>query len=1244
MITSLLSHPAQICSQIWQHVSDAIVITDQAGTILQANSAFATLYRRSLSDLIGRPFADIYPEATRASARARHDALFASATDGQQFSLTHTFDDGTHISLEVLTFFEYEEERRVRMLSLIRNRSLHEHQHTIQHLQHELLHSRQQFHTLMHEQKSLEQHLRDLQEKESQTARLLASIVQNFPNGAITVLDKTYHVVYADGTEYQKYGLNPKDLVGASLETIFPNKSLERYKAIYDRVFQGECHTFEFEYMGNVYQGSAVPLRDEHGQIHHILSVALNITAQRQAETERNAKAEQLATISSLIPGVIYQFAIQPEEHWAAYQAGDVRAMAKTSQYTYIGPQAQAIFGVSSEDLVADVSKFSMLLFPEELPAIVAEVHRCAQQMKAFSMQFKIRKPSGEIRWIQAYSLPTLDVRRPGWVVFNGIYLDVTDKKLLEEKLHASRALTKALINSTNDAIIAFDADLHLTHFNSAVYDVYAAHGIKLRAGMPLRDMVNPDFWSHIEQSCRRTLSGEAFHEEITYRITPQSETIILENFYNAVRDTDGNIIGGCIYVRDITKRKHSELELVRIKQHLESQRNFFLSIIDNASDEIYVMNREGKYMLFNQHARKALEQAGITIPDTTDVHALDLSPRLSPYLPYFQRALAGETFTIEGPSPHGQANTWSSMTFFPVYDEQKRIIASACFVRNITHQKQLEAELRTLNESLEKRVQERTEQLHQSQRLYEAIARNFPNGMIGIYDATLRLVFTEGMEYRRIGISPDTLVNKTVDEIYPPAIAAQLKPFLLSTFSGQQNRLTVDFGEAQYQYTATPLHDSDGAIRQVMVVVENITERLRAEAQLKAAAEEKQRLTEKMMTSQKLEAIGTLASGVAHEFNNIMAIVSLANEYLSQSVHDDASQKQIALIRKTIERGASIVRQLLDFSRTEKASMEPMNLVSVVSDVTATLRRLLPKNISVSARLDLSEAYIQGNAQQLYQVFLNLGINAGDAMPNGGELTFHLYSTMHPLDAQAPTPVVVTEVRDTGVGIPPEIRSRIFEPFFTTKGVGKGTGLGLSIVHSFVSAHQGVIELESECGKGTVFKVILPLLNASPQSEQTDADAELLQLHANVLIVDDELFLRKTLSHLLRRHRLSVMEAEDGKSALQMFKKHKTEIDVVISDIGLPNMDGTQLLQQLFKLQPSLKVIAITGYLDSYQSDMLTQHNVRVLSKPFEISALLAALKDLLSQNAVTAQQPTRTKGSASSKTSASAKTRRKC
>jgi PAS domain S-box-containing protein len=1241
MTMSVFGYFTQFCSQVWQYMSDAVVITDQDGTILQANPAFATLYRRSLSELVGNSLTDLYPVSARASARARYESLFASATDGQQFFTTHTFDDGLQVQLETFTFFEYEENRRVRMLSLIRNRSLHEHQHTIQQLQHELLNSRKEFHALMHEQKSLEQHLRDLQQKESQTARLLASIVQNFPNGAITVLDKTYHVVYADGTEYQKYGLNPKDLVGASLESIFPNKPLERYKTIYDRVFQGECHTFEFEYRGNVYQGLAVPLRNERGQIHHILSVALNITAQRRAEAERNAQAEQLATISSLIPSVIYQFAIHPEKNWAAYQSGDIATVTQTSRYTYMSPQAKAIFGISSEELVADMSKFSMLLLPEEFPSIVAEVHRCAQQMKAFSMQFKIRKPDGDIRWIQAYSLPTPDVRRPGWVVFNGIYLDVTDKRLLEENLHASKALTKALLNSTNDAIIAFDPDLRLTHFNSVVYDFYAARGIPLRVGMPLRDMVNPDFWSHIEQSCRRTLSGEAVHEEINYRITTQDPLIILEIFYNAVRDIDGNIIGGCIYTRDITKRKHDEYELVSIKQLLESQRNFFLSIIDNASDEIYVMNRKGKYMLFNWHARKALEQAGITIPDTTDIHALDLSPWLSPYLPYFQRALAGETFTVEERCSH--ANTWSAMTFFPVYDEQKNIIASACFVRDITHQKQLETELRMLNQSLEKRVQERTEQLYQSQRLYEAIARNFPNGMISIYDANLRLVFTEGMEYRRIGILPDTLVNKTVDEIYPPAIAAQLKPFLLDTFAGHQNRLTVDFGEAQYQYTATPLHDSDGAIHQVMVIVENITEQLKAEAQLKAAAEEKQRLTEKMMASQKLEAIGTLASGVAHEFNNIMAIISLAGEYLSQHVSDSVSQKQIALIRKTVERGASIVRQLLDFSRTEKVSMQPMNLVDVVSDVTSTLRRLLPKNISVSARLDADEACISGNDQQLYQVFLNLGINAGDAMPNGGELTFHLYTTTLSLDAQTQMPVVVTEVRDTGTGIPPEIRSRIFEPFFTTKGVGKGTGLGLSIVHGFVSAHQGSIELESEYGKGTVFKVILPLLNASPQSEQADTDAESLQLHANVLVVDDELFLRKTLSHLLRRHQLSVLEAEDGKTALQIFKKHKKEIDLVISDMGLPNMDGGQLLKQLFKLRPSLKAIAITGYLDSYQSEVLVQHNVRVLSKPFEISALIAAIKDLLSRDSAASHQPTRTKGSTLSKTHSSTQARRK-
>lgn len=1186
-------------------MSDAVVITDRAGTILHANPAFAALYRRALPELVGRPLSEIYPEPARASAQARYDSLFASAADGQRFFATHTFEDGSQRSLETFTFFDYEDGVRARMLSLIREPHLNDYDDAVRLLQAELLRTREEFQAVMREQKRLEKELREKDVKVSETQRLLETIARHFPNGAINVLDRDFRFRFADGEEYVKHGIDPTALLGKSLDDIFPDKDLTLSKTLYRKAFEGESQSFEFEHYGYLYQNTAVPLPNEAGVIDHILTVTLNITERKKAEAERAAQAEQLALITSLVPGVIYQYEIEPEKNWTAYQRGDMQAVVQTSRYTYISPQAQAMFGISNDEIMADMRKFSALLFPEEFPAIIAEVQRCAKLLKPFSMQFRIRKPDGKARWIQAYSVPA---RYPNseTVVFNGIYLDISEKKQVEDALRASQALTEALINSTSDAVIAFDQNLRITHFNSVVYDIHAARGLQINKGMSLHDVVNPDQWAQVEQSCQRALRGETFREEIAYRIAPEYPPLVLENFYNAVRDGEGNIIGGCVYTRDITERK------------------------------------------------------------------------------------------------------------------------------------QLELELRALNDSLEKRVHARTRELRRSQHLYEAIARNFPNGMIGVYDVHLRLLFTEGMEYRRIGVLPELLFNRRLDEIYPPAIAAPLKSHLLSAFAGNQSRFTIDFGDSQYQYTATPLYEADGVIRQVMVVVENITERLRAEARLKRseamlaeaqaiahigscemdlptnkiawsletfrlfernaeqgepsyeeylrrvhpedrarvqhlnqeaiergsshdteyrllfddgrikhirsvssatkdskgrvvklnhvliditaqkeAEAEKQRLTEKMMTSQKLEAIGTLASGVAHEFNNIMTIISLASEQLSQSAQDGASQKQLALIRKTIERGASIARQLLDFSRSEKAAMQPVNLVDVVSDVTSTLRRLLPKNINVAARLDTDAAHINGNDKQLYQVFLNLGINAGDAMPEGGELEFRLYAATMPLNERPNVPVAIVEARDTGTGIPPELQRRIFEPFFTTKGVGKGTGLGLSIVHGFVAVHQGAIELESELGKGTTFKIIFPLLNDLPQPEPPTLSAEPAQASASVLIVDDELFLRKTLSQLLRQHHLSVIEAGDGKTALQIFKKRNREIDIVVSDMGMPNMDGAQLFEQLFKINPSLKAIAITGYLDSHKSEELARQGVSIIPKPFETATLLDAIKDLLAKPA---------------------------
>jgi CheY-like chemotaxis protein len=360
-------------------------------------------------------------------------------------------------------------------------------------------------------------------------------------------------------------------------------------------------------------------------------------------------------------------------------------------------------------------------------------------------------------------------------------------------------------------------------------------------------------------------------------------------------------------------------------------------------------------------------------------------------------------------------------------------------------------------------------------------------------------------------------------------------------------------------------------------------------------------------MQAQKLEAIGTLASGIAHEFNNLLAIINLAGEQIQLQTKNAAILKNAQTIQKTVERGTHIARQLLDFSRSEQTEKLPVALSRLIDEITTTLRQLLRKNITINAIQDVEQAWIMGNDKQLYQVLLNLGINAGDAMPDGGVLTYSLSTSRYNDKLCA-----VIRVQDTGTGIPPEVQARMFEPFFTTKGVGKGTGLGLSIVHGIVTAHEGQIEVASTVGKGTTFTLIFPLLDFNrsfapevPLSHEGGSET--------LLIVEDEPHLRMLLSKMLRSKGYKVLEASDGLEALTLFDKHKDEIHLVITDMGMPTMDGYQLLNKIQRKKTQAKVAVMSGYMDTEQNQRLAKAGVDVISKPFNFTEMLALIRSIL-------------------------------
>ncbi len=383
----------------------------------------------------------------------------------------------------------------------------------------------------------------------------------------------------------------------------------------------------------------------------------------------------------------------------------------------------------------------------------------------------------------------------------------------------------------------------------------------------------------------------------------------------------------------------------------------------------------------------------------------------------------------------------------------------------------------------------------------------------------------------------------------------------------------------------------------------------------------EKRRLEAQFLRAQRMESIGTLAGGIAHDLNNLLAPMLMAVQMLQLKFTDEQSQKMLQLLRVNAERGADMVRQILSFARGvegDRLALQPRHLIK---EVVKILKETLPKSIEISFYVDEDLWPITGDATQLHQVLMNLCINARDALPHGGKLHIkaenkvldETYAQMIP-EAKAGQHVLLT-IRDNGFGIPPEHQSRIFDPFFTTKETGKGTGLGLSTVQGIVRGHGGFINVYSEVGKGTEFRIHLPAL-ASAQIEQVQiVNPELPAGRGElIMVVDDELAIREVTKATLEAFNYRVVTASDGTEALALYAQQGNEIKVVLTDMMMPFLDGPATIRALLKLNPNVKIIASSGLADNGKAVEAGDLGIRhFLAKPYTADRLLKLLAEIL-------------------------------
>ena len=421
--------------------------------------------------------------------------------------------------------------------------------------------------------------------------------------------------------------------------------------------------------------------------------------------------------------------------------------------------------------------------------------------------------------------------------------------------------------------------------------------------------------------------------------------------------------------------------------------------------------------------------------------------------------------------------------------------------------------------------------------------------------------------------------------------------------------RVAKDGRHLNVSISVSPLRDAKGDVIGASAIARDVTAQKRAEGQIHQ--------------SQKMEAIGRLAGGVAHDFNNILGIISACTEFLRDRIdHAAEPLHYVDNIKKATERGSALTRQLLAFSRTSAIQPCILDLNERLRDIGKLLRPLMGDDVEILIVSKSPSAVVEADPGQLDQIVVNLAVNARDAMPRGGKFILETRATKfdeafaEQHQAMPAGEYVVLAVSDTGAGMDEATVSRIFEPFFTTKEVGKGTGLGLATVYGIVKQSAGHILVYSEPGHGTTFKIYLPSadhkigLVSKPEAETVAPKRQ----GTTILLVEDDEIMRGLTRQMLQEHGYTVVEADDGKSALEWVESQNGPIDLLLTDVVMRRMSGPELVDRLNATHPNLKVVYMSGYTGELIAEReVLKRGITLLEKPFSRTALLNTIHTTL-------------------------------